>query len=94
MPVIFVGQALCSVQDIVGAPLSSSSLTTTVRRLTVFILISSYQAQNFPSDGKMPLRIVTLPTWARPGIFIVEKRGLLPCRYSIGVASTARPLTS
>src|SRR5262249_55948280 len=69
-PVILVGQALCSVHAIFGAPASSSRLTTTVRRLMVFILISEYQLQSVESFGKRPLRIVTLPTLPRPGILI------------------------
>src|SRR5262245_46917301 len=77
VPVILVGNELFNVQTILGFAASSRSLTITVRRLMVFILISLYQSQKRLSLTKMPLRMVTLPTRARPGILIGANTGLL-----------------
>src|SRR3984893_19485465 len=94
VPVILVGQALCSVHTIFGAPVSSSRLMTTARREMMFILISENQVQNLASLTKMPLRMVTLATLPRPGILIGENTLLSPWRYSITLVSASSPVTS
>jgi hypothetical protein len=85
---------LLSVQVILGAAVSSSSLITTVRRLIVFILISLYYVKNSESFVKVPFFIVTLPTLASPSILMAAKFGLLPCRCSINLVSLPRPIAS
>src|SRR5882672_196704 len=84
VPVILVGQALASVQTMVGLPPSSHSLMVMGTRLMVFNLIWLYQAQNLLSLAKIPFFRVTLPDFLMPGIFTVENTGLFPARYSIG----------
>src|SRR6185437_1721693 len=94
VPVILVGQALASVQTMVGEPVSSSRLIVTGTRLIVFILIWLNQSQNLLSPLNVPFFMVTLPTFFRPGILITENSGLSPWRYLISSDWISRPETS
>nr|AJP77062.1 putative tail tube protein [Pedobacter sp. SI-33] len=91
---ILVGQALSNCHCMVMLPASSRSLISTVLLLIRFILISACQSQKVLSFTKIPRFMVTLPYFTKPGIFSVEKSGLLLLRYLITWFSTSNPDTS
>ena len=92
--VIFVGHALFNCHWMLILAFSSSSFITMVLRFIVFIEISLCHFQKLLSLTNTPFFMVIFPYLVKPGIFCVEKVGLLLLRYSMIWFSTSIPDTS